>query len=73
MCRFVIYIGNHRIIKNIVWLPEHSLIKQSFTQAYTPGCLKNDRDHDINVDGFGIGWYDTDKRTSPFIYKNTRM
>jgi len=72
MCRFVIYIGNQRIIKNIVWLPEHSLIKQSFTQAYTPGCQKNVRDHDINVDGFGIDWYDTDKRTAPFIYKNTK-
>jgi predicted glutamine amidotransferase len=51
MCRILLIINrykNNNIIKNF--------INQSNTKKYTPkiNCLK---DHDINMDGYGFGWY----------------
>ena len=74
MCRFFIYVGLLCNIKKLIWLPEHSQIKQSFTRAWVEeGGEHNPRDQDINVDGFGICSYDDEfysgEFKKPLIYK----
>tara|TARA_B100000674_G_C37953934_1_gene968616 strand:- start:703 stop:1542 length:840 start_codon:yes stop_codon:yes gene_type:complete len=69
MCRWLIYIGEKISIKNILWLPENSLMKQSYKKPYTPFLSKcNWRDHEMNVDGFGISWYSDNNKI--YNYKN---
>jgi len=46
---------------------EHSIIKQSFLDRYTPKIEDNKLDSNINADGFGIGWYnEIDKKFYSF-------
>ena len=45
-------------MKDLLCKPSNSLIKQSYNKPYSPLLEQpNHRDHEINVDGFGIGWY----------------
>ena len=69
MCRWFIYKGPKTKLKPILWLPENSLLKQTFKAPYTPFLNPSDRNHEVNVDGFGIGWYHS--RSQPYLYKNT--
>ena len=60
MCRILLIINrykNNNIINNII----NNFIKQSNNNKYTPkiNCL---RDHDINMDGYGFGWYNMSRR-----------
>ena len=72
MCRLFIYLGPHQTLKNIIWLPEKSIMKQSYQETYTPFLNQpNPRDHTINVDGFGIGWYQM-SRKNPFLYRSSK-
>jgi glutamine amidotransferase len=59
MCRwFLFYSHNKIIMKDLLCKPNNSLIKQSYKKPYSPLLnVPNNRDHEINVDGFGIGWY----------------
>lgn len=66
MCRWLIYSGNELDIKNLLWIPSNSIFKQTFKKTYTPN-IQNPRDHEINVDGFGVSWYYKGKL---FVYKN---
>ncbi len=44
--------------------PPHSLVVQSYQpQEMTAGLL--------NADGFGIGWYHSQTKTLPYLYRNT--
>ena len=71
MCRLFIYKGDTELIKNLLWLPWHSLLKQSFREPFTPLTeYPNPRDHHINVDGFGLCWYKKNI-TTPCLYVNT--
>ena len=71
MCRLFIYKGKEQLVKNLLWLPWHSLLKQSFREPYTPLTeFPNPRDHPINVDGFGVCWY-KNSNTEPCLYTNT--
>lgn len=55
----------------------HSLVKMSF-EHYMPHIESNwnlsklnsikHRNHDVNADGFGIGWYDRDVDNDPCIF-----
>ena len=58
MCRFYIYKGKKILLKEILYNQKHSIFKQSFHKKFTP-LLKelNNRDHELNIDGFGVGWY----------------
>lgn len=69
MCRLFIYKGKIECIKNLIWLPWNSLLKQSFKEPYTPQVNNNPRDHPLNVDGFGISLYIKDKK-KPCLYTN---
>ena len=59
MCRWLIYSGEKTDLKSILWTPSNSIFKQTYKKPYTPFVTKlNKRDHPINVDGFGIVWYE---------------
>lgn len=64
MCRLLAYLGSPVSLERLLYKPEHSLIVQSYQpREMTTGV--------VNADGFGVGWYHTQKDTEPFIYKNT--
>jgi glutamine amidotransferase len=69
MCRFFIYKG--QLIKlNLLFEPNNSIIKQSFHNPFTPFIpVKNDRDHEMNGDGFGICW---EKNKKLYSYKSCK-
>ena len=72
MCRFFIYFGEKKYyLFDLLYSPKHSILKQSYMQKYTPLLEKNNhRDHEFNVDGFGIltcNSYNNDY----FLYTNT--
>lgn len=69
MCRWFIYKGAKTKLKPVLWLPTNSLLKQSYKPRYTPFLSPSPRNHEVNVDGFGIGWYH--QRNQPYLYKNT--
>ena len=72
MCRWFIYFGNKTILKNILFTEKHSIIKQSYQKKFTPFLDEpNKRDHEINVDGFGVGWY-VNKHFEPCLYTSTK-
>ena len=63
------YYGDPIELYALLYLPENSLLKQCYQNPYTPGIDNNPRDNPINVDGFGIGLYQSKK--IPFIYTST--
>jgi ergothioneine biosynthesis protein EgtC len=64
MCRLLGYLGPPIALDRILCQPEHSLIVQSYQpREMTSGLL--------NADGFGIGWYHSQRETDPFTYKST--
>jgi glutamine amidotransferase len=65
MCRHLTYIGPSVTLEKLIIKPEHSLLQQAFAPRHqTHGT--------INADGFGVGWYDRDKRAEPARYRTTR-
>lgn len=63
MCRLLGYLGTRIRLDRLMEKPEHSLIVQSYQpHEMTAGLL--------NADGFGIGWYDRERSSLPYIYKN---
>jgi glutamine amidotransferase len=70
MCRWVLYKGSQVKIADVITRPEHSLVDQaSHAVCYTPGVetsrlynreQRKARDHTLNADGFGLGWYSLD-------------
>ena len=63
MCRLLGYLGSSIQLDRILIEPEHSLITQSYKpQEMTSGLL--------NADGFGIGWFDLEQNSSPYLYRN---
>ena len=66
MCRHLAYVGPPVTLEKLIVKPKHSLLQQSFAPRYqTHGT--------INADGFGVGWYDRDKRLEPARYRTTRQ
>jgi ergothioneine biosynthesis protein EgtC len=64
MCRLLAYLGSPISLEEILYKPEHSLIVQSYQpREMTSGV--------VNADGFGVGWYHSQKDTQPFTYRNT--
>ncbi len=72
MCRWFIYFGNKINLESILYDHKNSILKQSFKKKFTPFLEENNkRDHEVNVDGFGIGWY-INKKQYPTFYKCTK-
>ena len=71
MCRWLIYIGKEITLNEILFNGENSIIKQSYKKTFTPFLEEpNKRDHEINADGFGIGWYNNTLQ-EPCLYIST--
>ena len=63
MCRFVVYRGKPVLLEQVISKPEHSLIEQSYQpKEMTAGT--------VNVDGFGLGWYNRALEPTPCVYTN---
>tara|TARA_B110000208_G_scaffold191728_1_gene259812 strand:+ start:6257 stop:7069 length:813 start_codon:yes stop_codon:yes gene_type:complete len=65
MCRWYIYIGKKINIYDIIYNNKHSIFKQSYQKKFTPFIESNNRDNEVNVDGFGLGWYNNNV---PYLY-----
>ncbi len=68
MCRWIAYSGQPIFIEQLITLPEHSLVEQSFNTEMNfcqDGSLMS-----VNGDGFGIGWYA--ERTNPGLFRDDR-
>ena len=63
MCRLLAYLGPPVALADLVYGPEHSLE----VQAYAPREMSAGL---LNADGFGLAWYDRDRRDAPFAYRN---
>lgn len=62
MCRFLAYKGSPILLDDLLYQPEHSLIKQSYDAK--------EMEEPLNGDGFGIGWYDTRLDDEPGIFNS---
>ncbi|MBI1300816.1 MAG: class II glutamine amidotransferase [Alphaproteobacteria bacterium] len=68
MCRWLAYNGQPIFIEQLITLPEHSLVEQSFNTELN--YSSDGRLMATNGDGFGIGWYG--ERSLPGLYKDER-
>lgn len=69
MCRFFIYKGK-MINLNVLFEQNNSILKQSIHIPFTPFVNEiNNRDHEVNGDGFGICW---EKNKKIYFYKSSR-
>lgn len=65
MCRFMIYKGREaQILSDLLTKPAHSIINQSFDSR-----LRLDMRNPINGDGFGVGYYSSNSKHHPCIFK----
>lgn len=62
MCRLIGYLGNPIRLDELLYKPEHSLYKQSYSALELKSGV-------VCADGVGVGWYD--EVGKPFIYRNT--
>src|SRR5574341_562058 len=65
MCRHIVYMGTPLTLEELLLAPEHSLL----TQSYAP---RHQSHGTVNADGFGVGWYDLQKRREPARYRTQR-
>ncbi|MEQ9548560.1 MAG: ergothioneine biosynthesis protein EgtC [Coleofasciculus sp. G3-WIS-01] len=63
MCRLLAYLGSSIQPNRLIYQPEHSLEIQSYKPKETITTS-------VNADGVGLGWYDAQPDSEPFIYKN---
>ena len=63
MCRLLAYLGDAIQPETLIYQPDHSLEIQSYRPKETITTS-------VNADGVGLGWYQSQKRREPFIYKN---
>jgi len=73
MCRLLVYFNPESdpiLIHDLLYKFDHSIIKQSYCDSYTPYLADNKLNSKLNADGFGIGWFN--KFDDCFYrYKNT--
>jgi len=74
MCRLLLVLSNSVLstdeIKKYLWFGDHAIFKQCYKEPYTPNDEGNIRNHCLNLDGYGIGFYNTDDNDTPHIYTN---
>jgi gamma-glutamyl hercynylcysteine S-oxide hydrolase len=66
MCRHLAYIGPSITLEKLILEPEHSLLRQATAPRHQTHGTRN-------ADGFGVGWYDRDRRAEPARYRTTRQ
>jgi len=65
VCRFLCYLGPPVTLASVVLDPPYCLQRQ----AWAP---RHQRVGAVNADGFGVGWYDHDRRPEPARYRTAR-
>ena len=65
MCRYLAYLGPPVTLESLLLEPPHSLLQQSFAP-------RRQRHGTVNADGFGVGWYDLDRRPEPARHRTAR-
>ena len=63
MCRFLAYVGPPITLESLLVQPPHSLLRQCWEPRYQTSGV-------VNADGFGVGWYDPDRRPEPALYRS---
>lgn len=64
MCRLVAHFGPPTTLEALVLDPPHGLAHQAWApERQVSGT--------VNADGFGIGWYDLDRRPEPGVHRTT--
>lgn len=70
MCRWLTFISTKEILlSDLVLKPSNSLVDQSIDASYHPGFAER-FNHQVNADGFGVGWYPRNIVT-PAVFKDT--
>lgn len=64
MCRLLAYKGPPVVLDELLYKPEHSLIKQSHHAV--------EMEEPLNGDGFGIGWYNRKVDPDPAVFTSVR-
>lgn len=65
MCRLVAYLGPPITLEALLIDPPHGLAHQAWApQRQASGT--------VNADGFGVGWYDLDRRAEPGVHRTTK-
>ncbi len=64
MCRFIAYHGPPIQLDELLYRPDHSIVKQS-TDA-------RERPEPLNGDGWGVGWYEPELSPEPAVYRTVR-
>lgn len=64
MCRLVAYLGPPVTLQALLVDPPHGLAHQ----AWAP---ERQASGTVNADGFGVGWYDLDRRPEPGVHRTT--
>lgn len=71
MCRLLVVISHDNLspkdIQRYLWGEEHAIFKQCHHIPYTPGDEGNTKNREVNIDGFGVGFYHDDKAK---VYRN---
>jgi glutamine amidotransferase len=62
MCRFLFYEGTPVVLSDLLFAPQHSLIKQSFEST--------EREEPLNGDGFGLSWYVPNISPEPGLFRS---
>jgi glutamine amidotransferase len=65
MCRLLAYLGPPITLQWLLFDPPHSLHEQSWAPSFQQSGV-------VNADGFGVGWYDHERRPQPARYRATR-
>ncbi len=60
MCRFIAYQGPAITVDDLLYKPDHSLIKQSYDAR--------ELSEPLNGDGFGLGWYAPEVSSEPAVF-----
>lgn len=64
MCRLLAYTGPPVVLDELLYKPEHSIIKQSYHAV--------EMDEPLNGDGFGIGWYNREVDPDPAVFSSVQ-
>lgn len=65
MCRHLAYLGPPVTLDHLLLSQPHSLLRQTWAPRHQTGSR-------LNADGFGVGWYDFDRRREPARYRTAR-
>jgi len=64
MCRLLVYAGEPMLLHDLLYGPEHSIVKQA--------SAAHDEEDRVNADGFGVAWYAPEVSPLPGVMRSVR-